>query len=97
MKVVELTWPRVIKIWWSLVWKALLIGFLVAVILKFAVGFVGTAIGMDEDSIRLIAQAIVIIATNIVWIFVLRWVLKDQYSDFRIAMVTDDESPEHGH
>jgi len=89
MTEVDITWDKVTKVWWSLMWRGLLFGLLSGFVLGFIIGFVGTLAHVDKS----IIQPLCIIAGLLVGIPVGLWVtrnvLKKKYKDFRIALVSN--------
>ena len=49
VKFVELTWGRVVKVWWSLIWRGLLFGFLGGFIIGFIIAFILTMLRVDQN------------------------------------------------
>ncbi len=80
MQEVELTWGRVGKVWWSLVWRGVLFGGLAGFVAGFIVGLLGgTPIHVS------LAGLIVGIPIGI---WVVKMVFAISYSDFRLALVS---------
>jgi hypothetical protein len=87
MNELEVTWGRAIKVWWSIMWRAVLFGFIAGLVAGFIVGFIGGMAGAATGTITTLSG----IAGGIVAIPVGMWVIKvvltKRYSDFRIALV----------
>jgi len=86
MQELELTWSRVLKIWWLLIWRGQLIAILIGFLLGFVWGFVVSSIGradLAETGGTAIGAAV-----GLVWgMFAVRMALRKQYADFRLALV----------
>ena len=78
------TWPRSIKVWWAVAWRGFLFGGLAGMVVGFIMGLVGL--------VRYAALAGVIVGLPIgVWAF--KRVLQLSFSDFRIALISTNNSP----
>jgi hypothetical protein len=89
MHELEITWSRVMSIWWLLMWRTLLGGALAGAILGFKIGFVGALLRYPPGSTTPLS-AIVGGLAGLCWgIVVIRMALKKNYSGFRIALVTN--------
>lgn len=88
MSEVEITWGRVVKVWWSLAWRGILFGSLAGAGAGFVVGFVGAMGGMSRESISLYSM----LAGGAVGVAIALWVVKTvlgkRFSDFRLALVS---------
>jgi hypothetical protein len=86
MQELELTWSRVLKIWWLLIWRGQLIAILIGFLLGFVWGVVVSSIGradLAETGGTAIGAAV-----GLVWgMFAVRMALRKQYADFRLALV----------
>jgi hypothetical protein len=87
MKLVEVTWKRVIKVWWSFIWRGTLFGFIGGFIVGFIIGLIAGVAGGDSNTIGRLAQIGGGIIGIPIGIVVMRIVLRKQYSDFRIALI----------
>jgi len=86
MQELEVTWQRVARIWWLIVWRALLGGTLLGAAIGFIIGFIGALIGWPRQSTVLfstIAGALVSVAWGLV---VVRMALRKRYMDFRLVL-----------
>jgi ABC-type uncharacterized transport system permease subunit len=87
MKELELTWPRVLRVWWLFMWRAVLGGFVFGGIAGFVLGFFGALAGMTMETIQLFSGALGLLI-GIGWaIMVVRMALGKRYGDFRIVLV----------
>lgn len=88
-KFVEVTWKRVVKVWWSLVWRYLLYSTLVGVGIGFILGLVLAIVGAFPEVIAKICGITGLVFAIPVSIVVTRIVLKKRYSDFKIALIEE--------
>ena len=83
MNELEGTWSRATKVWWSIVWRAVLVsglgGFIMQIILRFIVS------GSEEQAMVLVIT--MVIAMVPVYIWATKQALNRSYSDFRLAVV----------
>ncbi|MEQ8206739.1 MAG: hypothetical protein RIA65_11225 [Woeseia sp.] len=84
MKGVEVTWRRVLEVWWSLVWRGVTVGIVAGIATNLVLGFVGVP---DYDYTKYLGA----IAGFIGGIWAVRTAIRTSYSDFRIALVAPDE------
>lgn len=85
---VEVTWGRVVKVWWSLVWRGLALGMLAGFGAGFIIGFAGAIGGMSRESIALYSMLAGGAAGIPVGMWVLKGVLRKRFSDFRLALIS---------
>ena len=86
---VELTWGRVVKVWWSLLWRGLLFGILVGAVLGFIIGFVGGVARIDKAIISPLCLMFGALSGIPVGLWVVKKVLQKRFGDFRIALLTE--------
>jgi hypothetical protein len=87
MQEVEMTSERVMRVWWLLVWRGLLGGWILAAILAFLIGAVGGELGLDFPTTAAIATMLSSLA-GLTWgYFVVKMALEKKYKDFRLALV----------
>ena len=91
VKFVKVTWKRVLKVWWSLMWRGLLFGFLGGAVVGFILGFILAIAKVDSNTIKVVCQTAGYIVSLPIGITVTRIVLKKQYSDFRIALIEESK------
>jgi hypothetical protein len=88
----EVTWRRVLAVWWLIVWRALLGGAVLGFIAGFLVGFIGLLAGLPQD-VRLITSGALGALASLIWgIIVLRMALRKTYSDFKIVLTARSNS-----
>ena len=88
----EVTWRRVLAVWWLIVWRALLGGAALGFIAGFLVGFIGRLAGLPANT-SLITSGVLGALASLIWgIIVVRMALRKPYSDFRIVLTARSNS-----
>ena len=87
MHELEVTWACSLKVWWAFVQRASVFGFIIAFIPGFILGFVGVFCGWAEEAIMQITQIIGFIIGLVTSFFVMRFVIKKRFRDFRIVLL----------
>ncbi|HLL28769.1 MAG TPA: hypothetical protein VKT73_14110 [Xanthobacteraceae bacterium] len=87
MQELEITWPRIVSVWWLIAWRTLLGGGIIAFALAFLIGAVGARLGFDFQPV-VIVSTVVAWLTGLIWgLFVVRMALKKNYEEFRLALM----------
>jgi hypothetical protein len=84
---IEVSWGRATKVWWSLLWRALLFGVVAGGAVGFVIGFILGAVGTPAQVITTVTTWAGVLIGIPVGIWVVRTVLRKSWSDFRIALV----------
>jgi len=87
MNEVTVTWGRAIKVWWSLLWRAILYSILAGLIVGIFVAIFGAILGIDSASSTGLSGIFGFLVGIPIGIWVIKIVLQKKYSDFRIALV----------
>ena len=82
MQEVEITWGRAIKVWWSIMWRGSVYGFIAGFVAIFTVGEILTVSELETWGVP-----ISIIAGIPAWMWAVKTVLAKSYSDFRVALL----------
>jgi hypothetical protein len=88
------TWGAALRIWWSLIWRVLLIGTLgggaIGCMIGFAIGALGAALHWRPFQTQVVIQVCVLplaFALNmVVGVWAMRTVLQLRFAEFRIAL-----------
>jgi hypothetical protein len=86
MRELELTWQRLLSIWWAAAWRSC-IGFLLIMGIAALVGLAWRSTGWPEGNARLVGQIVGAIGSLVIGFVVLRMMLLNRYRDFRIALI----------
>lgn len=91
MEMLEITWWRATKIWWSIFWRCLFYGTVISILLGFVAGFTSAALHVTEQ-VKPLLELTGFIIGILISIWVIKMVLGMQYSDFRIVLLPSFES-----
>jgi hypothetical protein len=86
----EVTWGRATRVWWSIMWRAVLFAGIAGGIFGFVAGGALGAGGASGQAISLIVTWGGVLIGVPVGIWVTRLVLRKSWSDFRIVLVPRD-------
>jgi uncharacterized membrane protein YczE len=87
MSELDPTWPRIIAIWWLLMWRTGLGAVLMGFVIGFFIGIMGVIYGVERPVVNLFVS-VVTFPIGMVWgAFVIRMAMKKKYRGFRIALV----------
>jgi hypothetical protein len=87
MQELAITWPRVTRIWWLIVWRAAVGGGLIGAAVGFVIGFIQGVMGYSRAAV-IISTGIAGWMVGVAWtLVVVRMALLKVYSDFRLALV----------
>lgn len=87
---VEVTWGKITKIWWSILWRYILFAALIGGVIGFIVGFFGSIAHIDKVTLGrtcLIGGVLVAFPVSL-WVL-MKVIRKKSFGDFRIALMTD--------
>lgn len=87
---VEVTWSKVTKIWWSILWRYILFAALIGGLFGFIVGVFATIVHMDKTTLGrtcLIGGLLTAFPVSL-WVL-MKVIRKKNFGDFRIALMTD--------
>lgn len=85
MEEIKPTWGIVIKVWWSIVWRA---GIIMGAV-GFLIGFFGAIKGLSQPEIQFWAGLTTNILAIPVGIYLLKLVLNKKYKTFRVAIIRE--------
>ena len=88
----SVTWAQATKVWWGLMWRAILFGGLAGGAFGMVMGGILGALGTPIETIRMATSWIGIFVGIPVGIWVVRNVLQKSWSDFRIVLVPLDRN-----
>jgi hypothetical protein len=87
MQELETNWQRTVSVWWLLAWRTFLGGWIIALVLGFAIGEVGAALGLPFQPVALFATIVAWLAALAWGLVVVRMALKKHFNEFRLALV----------
>jgi len=90
MEELEVTWGRVLKIWWSYVWRNLLaiIGaMVVGGLVGGIIGFVMGALGMSAEAIRMVVAPVSGAMGVAISIVPMKLILGKNFGEFRLVLL----------
>jgi hypothetical protein len=94
---IEVTWARVIDVWWALLWRGLIALLAAAVaggVAGFVVGFILGMLGTSIPAIRIVCGALGAVLGLLISLFPVKLILGRDFGDFRLALVPREASPE---
>jgi hypothetical protein len=87
MQELEITWGRVMSVWWLVAWRSGVGAVLLGAAIGFVIGFIGALAAVPVQTITVLSTAAGAIV-GLVWaIVVVRMALRKHYGDFRLALV----------
>lgn len=86
----ELTWIRLLAVWWLITWRTTILGTLALLVLGLILGFILGALGVERATLNLVGQIFGMTIYALTILVTLRMALKKRYGDFRIALVALD-------
>lgn len=92
MEYLEATWTRALKVWWSLAWRLTVFGLVAGILVGLPVAMVAGTLGLGPLQAELLLHGLTIPLWIIIGVWVVRWVLRLEYADFRIALVPSTEA-----
>ncbi len=87
----ELTWTRVLAVWWLIIWRTAILGTVALLVLGFILGFVLGALGLERATLNLVGQIFGMAVYALTILVTLRMALKRRYGDFRIGLVAVED------
>ena len=84
----EVTWKRATKIWWSIAWRAGLVGALVGAVLGGGIGAFSASAGVPFVKAVITIRVLMFVVIIPIVIWAIRSALTKSWSDFRITLVS---------
>ena len=91
MQDLDLTWKRVIAVWWLILWRGGVGALLLTVVLGALTALAGIILRWPPQTTQLITAMLGILAAVAVGLLAVRMALRKRYSDFRLAIVPRNE------
>ena len=86
----EITWNRVIKVWWSYLWRSLLaaiVAMVIGAIIGGIFGFILGMLGFQTETIQLFVMPIGFLIGVGISIIPLKLILGKDFGEFRLVLV----------
>jgi hypothetical protein len=93
----EITWSRVIRIWWSFFWRNLIcivVTMLIGMVFGFIVGFIMGAMGFPPRVIMFVTGPIGLVMGLAISVVPLKLILGEDYGEFRLVLLAKQEQPQ---
>ena len=87
MKEVEITWATVRSVWWLIVWRGLVGGWILAIFIAYVFGEVGGRLQIPFPTVAAVGTATAWTAGLSWGLFVVKMALEKKYKKFRLALV----------
>ncbi len=88
---VEITWRRILRVWWALIWRnivAILVSSLLSAGAGFAIGFVLVGfLGISTPVIENVGGVVGLVIGLGISVFPVKFILGRTYGDFRLVLV----------
>ncbi len=91
MQIMDVTWGRAARVWWSIFWRTFLITALLAVVFGFMTGFLLALAGLEEKTL-LWSQLVGIACAIVGGVWAVKSVLQKEYRDYRLALIPSTEA-----
>jgi len=90
----DVTWGHALRVWWAFAWRfislTIITGFVCGCAIGFVVGFIMGMLRLPRIQIQLLVQLVAfpvgVLLSVLAGIWVMRMVLRKQFSDFRIVL-----------
>lgn len=85
----EVTWSRVVKIWWAFAWRnivAIAAGVIGGAILGMILGFIFLKLGVPAETTKTIVMILGVVLGLVISIIPIKMVLKKDFGEFKIVL-----------
>lgn len=93
----EVTWPRVFRIWWAYIWRnliAILCSVLIGGIVGGILGFILGLLGVPVETIQRVAAPIGGIIGLLISVVPLRMIIGKDFGEFRLVLLRNEQTPQ---
>ena len=93
----EITWNRVLRVWWSYLWRNLIcivVGMLLGMVFGFIVGFIMGAMGFPPRVIVFVTAPIGFVMGLAISIVPMKMILGKDYGEFRLVLLANQAEPQ---
>jgi hypothetical protein len=95
----EITWPRLVRLWWAYLWRNLLTTVVAMIFGAFVGGILGAimgAAGFSIQTIQIVGFPIGLIIGLVASLAPMRLILGRNYGEFRLVLLATDRSNAEG-
>jgi hypothetical protein len=89
----EPTFKRAAIVWWSLLWRGVLLGCGAGFLVGFVEGFIGVLVGISVAAVRPVALVSGLLLGVPIGIYVVQYVLRKRFGEFTIRLVPTNAQP----
>ncbi|KIM04904.1 MAG: hypothetical protein KN64_05755 [Sulfurovum sp. AS07-7] len=89
----EVTWSRVIRVWWSYIWRnliAIIVSMIIGGIVGGIIGVVMGSFGASEEDIKMIAGIAGAIIGLMISIVPMKMILGMNFGEFRLVLLSNE-------
>ena len=86
----EITWKRVIRVWWAYVWRnilAIIAGAVIGGIVGAIMGFVLGALGASAETIQILAMPVGLVIGLALSVIPMKLILGKNFGEFRLVLL----------
>lgn len=91
MEIVEVTWGRAFKVWWSIAWRSMLFGLLASIGFGLLWGVLAQLLGLGSGGM-LFGSLLGFVLGVLIAIWAVRAVLYKRYSDFSVVCIANEDT-----
>ena len=87
----EITWKRVIRVWWAYLWRNLaviIISMIGMFVFGMIVGMISHLLGFEKSAIQTTTALFGFIAGICVSVLPIKWILGKDFGDFRLVLIS---------
>lgn len=91
----DVTWKRVVKVWWSYLWRniiAIIVAAILGAVAGFVFGFILGAAGVAPETIKLVTAPIGGVIGLLISVVPMKLILGKDFGEFRLVLVSNDSS-----
>jgi ABC-type multidrug transport system permease subunit len=87
MNEIDPTYLIAVRVWWAWCWRAVLLGFGMALLFGIAIGFAGAIIGLDKNVVTSVGGIAGFFIGLFFSIHVMKGMLSKNFGSFRVAVI----------
>jgi hypothetical protein len=90
-KLIPVTWKHALKVWWSIVWRTLIYGFMAGFLIGFFAGITLSGLGLSLEKYQNLLNLLSSLVLILIQIGIIKYVLSKKYPDFRVALIKEEK------